>query len=1598
MKQHSRSTISGLILSSILGVTLQAPPVQAAAISLTGDQVQAETGDTSGYGIREINMDNPAIGNKDTNTASNNTLTISGGIITSEPSGSDIFGGLVREEENATMTAASSNTVTVSDTLLGDGAGSISIFGGYLIDWNVATAESVLAIPVSNESFTVAGNTVTVNPTSVADGTAVSVYGGAAYVWGSATTTSGSKIGIVYDKFVAAGNVTGNAVYIGTSADEEAVGTYATSGDSGTYDSVYGGRSMKGQATGNTVVMRNSTLTNTVVGGSAYFQEANKNHVTLDNITIGPDTSGKDGDNGVEIYGGNGMNLASANENVLTLTHVNVANSERKVYAIGGLANGDTKDPIGTEINKEAEAAKSDGDANGNIVNITDSNLYVAAGGVSSTEHDIMIPTDHSGADFAALCFYRDAIGNEITIQETTSGATTIRGAVYGGAAMRNALDNEATLISGTASKIIGGEAIYADATGNIVAVGKADYSTTTVIGNTLVGGYTVGRSGSIHDNPTANDNTVSVYGGTIGASVGDIWGIMTEFNDPPQGLIAGGMAPPSFSANNRYLTSSTSSGNSVQISHSTITDGISDIYGGWALSEASGNSVTLSDTNVTLGTSFYEVTYDGKTQQKSYLHSDKDTASRIIGGEASNGSASGNSVTISGKGAELNDISYIIGGKAYLDEKKPAEKAEALGNTVSISDVTITGAEDGLTIIGAEGQTRAGVNTEETGSTEEAGNTLSITDATIKNVTTIYGSHSEDGSVSGTTLSLKNSILEGNDLEMLGAYTESDIAANDNTITIDATDITGLKYLYGSASGGTAAGNTFTIKNNSHLTFNQGTLIGAYGDTTTNNNELTLENTTLTNITQLIGAESYAGKVEHNTTSITGGSLSFTGEAYGGGPAIVGGYMGILVNDNDLSLTGVNVTGAKAIAGGYGYYYANDNTVKITKSTAADTESIYGGRSSTQADDNEVSISDSSLTKLQEITGGISEGEELEYYDDETESIITISPSANVNKVSVSGGTVTIEKLYGGWLKDSDEDTQGTTDSNTVTLGDGVTAGTVIGGNNKLGGSSSKNTVTINGGTVEEDVVAGQTPAGDASGNTLDIYGGTIGTTDAAEENTNLIAAAYTKDGAADSNTVNVYGGTLGVMMSLYGGYTPAAITKSTNNTLNMYTTNNTVENLGYFQTLNFYVPGETQANDTVLEVTQTADVHGAAINAGVAKSVGLRPGQHINLIHDANTIDTTSGTTYSMMPDRDYVVTPGLVRYDVLIKKQDPETIVLYIPEDSKGTVIPATKLMTSQRNRAISTVTDVTDTASTSGYEAAIAAWNTETGVRGNMGGNYGDAGWEDHEVWKKYTPYVLLGGNDLRYDADSTTNTQGFNSELGFVKRSYHDDYIDTYMPFLEYGNGNYTERYQGSRGDGNQQYIGAGILVRRDRTDGLHYEAVLRAGQLNTDYHADIAGHHISYDTDTNYVAAQLGLGKLYTHKDNNYDIYTKLFWSHIFSDDVDIYSDLGKAQYQFDSADSIRSRIGFRWTKHYQENQTYYVGLGWDHEFDGTARATYNNFNLPEKDGKGDAGFLELGWSSQSHKDNPWNADVKLRGWVGMKKGIDYTLTIGRAF
>ena len=238
-----------------------------------------------------------------------------------------------------------------------------------------------------------------------------------------------------------------------------------------------------------------------------------------------------------------------------------------------------------------------------------------------------------------------------------------------------------------------------------------------------------------------------------------------------------------------------------------------------------------------------------------------------------------------------------------------------------------------------------------------------------------------------------------------------------------------------------------------------------------------------------------------------------------------------------------------------------------------------------------------------------------------------------------------------------------------------------------------------------------------------------------------------------------------------------------------------------------------------------------------------------------------------------------------------------------------------------------------------------------------------------------------------------------ANLGFARQYEREDYVDTLMPFFEYGRSNYTSHLDdGARADGDQHYTGAGVLYRRDRKDGLHYEALVRAGHLSGDFKGKIDGYDASYDSGAPYIAAIAGLGKVVTRDTNSLDYYGKFFWTHLGSDNVRIDNTLGSSRYDFDSIDSYRTRLGVRWTKDISDIGSCYAGIGWDYEFDSKARASYRSFNTPSPSAEGSSGFLELGWKSRLTKENPWGADVNVTGWAGKQRGVTYTLSVSRAF
>lgn len=495
---------------------------------------------------------------------------------------------------------------------------------------------------------------------------------------------------------------------------------------------------------------------------------------------------------------------------------------------------------------------------------------------------------------------------------------------------------------------------------------------------------------------------------------------------------------------------------------------------------------------------------------------------------------------------------------------------------------------------------------------------------------------------------------------------------------------------------------------------------------------------------------------------------------------------------------------------------------------------------------------------------------------------------------------------------------------NNTLVFSGGTSAITMAA---QSGGSATGNTITITGGNP--GTVTGGAGVTGASENTVIISGGTLDTD---------IYGGQTYDGAADNNTINILAGDLNPEMSLYGGY---GTTESKNNTYNMYTKGQTVADFAYFQNLNFYVPEGTTAGETMLTVTGnaavnadttlaavqnstttdgTTDVSGATVFGGVQRNTKLNPGEYINLLYNANGI-TTDDTSYGTIDGLDTVISAGFINYKAIVEKKDANTIVITIPKDEKGTPDTDTKILPEDRENAANTIKNAGDIIAGSALHAAEGAWI------------------ENHDIEAKFVPYAIVGGYDLHYNTGSYIDSNGMAANVGFVRRSQHEGHIDTIKPFFEYGKSHYASYLDtGARGDGRQHYTGGGILLRRDFDSGLYYEGAVRAGYLKGDFHGMIAKSMSRYDSGAPYIAAQAGLGKIYTRNRDSYDIYGKFFYTYLGSDSAVVHSGYGDSKYDFDSINSYVTRLGMRWTRDFDQIRSLYAGIGWDYEAGSKAR------------------------------------------------------------
>ena len=251
-------------------------------------------------------------------------------------------------------------------------------------------------------------------------------------------------------------------------------------------------------------------------------------------------------------------------------------------------------------------------------------------------------------------------------------------------------------------------------------------------------------------------------------------------------------------------------------------------------------------------------------------------------------------------------------------------------------------------------------------------------------------------------------------------------------------------------------------------------------------------------------------------------------------------------------------------------------------------------------------------------------------------------------------------------------------------------------------------------------------------------------------------------------------------------------------------------------------------------------------------------------------------------------------------------------------------------------------------------------------------------------REMVPYAAVGYGNMRQESGSYVDVQGSAFNIGFAKEVKNGSGKLLFGPMIEYGRGSY-ESYldDGTKGDGNTQNFGLGVMARQNNDNGTYYEGSLRYGKLTSNYNSGDLGADYNYDTDANYWGAHLGLGKVFQLNDkNSIDTYCKFFYTNQGSSSANISG----SNVEFDAVKSKRSRLGFRFNHATSDVRSIYAGLAWQHEFDGSACATVDGFSTPSPSIKGNSMMVELG-VNVAPKSSPVSFDLGVSGWAGKQKG-----------
>ena len=257
------------------------------------------------------------------------------------------------------------------------------------------------------------------------------------------------------------------------------------------------------------------------------------------------------------------------------------------------------------------------------------------------------------------------------------------------------------------------------------------------------------------------------------------------------------------------------------------------------------------------------------------------------------------------------------------------------------------------------------------------------------------------------------------------------------------------------------------------------------------------------------------------------------------------------------------------------------------------------------------------------------------------------------------------------------------------------------------------------------------------------------------------------------------------------------------------------------------------------------------------------------------------------------------------------------------------------------------------------------------------------------------FAAVQGNRSKYDVNSDIKINGWSTIVGVGSETEHNGGDFSWGVFYENGSGNYRTfnsfNNEYFRGDGSLVYNGGGIAARYENAHGVYTEGSLRAGMLKSDMDNALSDgeNKYGYSSESEYYGAHIGIGQIIPlNESSDLDVYGKFFHTYTEGDSFKVDTD----EFEFDSINSDRLRVGARLTTNKENKFSTYYGLAYEYEFNGDAEMRAAGMSAPTQSLQGSSYMAEVGFNYQPTPESPWSFDLNMRGYAGEREGATFNV------